>query len=283
MPRQTIPARSPSTVTREVGDEFVVLDTANERALCLNGAAADVWRAAGTVADVDKAALDALLDANLFDEPGISRRTMLRRTGFIVGGVGIASIVLPMAEAAASGTAGLQAITLSPTSGPRGTTVTVAGTGFFPSGTITTVTIGGITVTPSSTTISGTGAASFTFVVPAGVATGVVTVSVTDNHNNTATKPFTVTPVATMSKTTFNKNQSGQTFTLTGTGFAPNSTVTITAPSGWTRSPITVPTTATGTIASTTITVGTPPGNSSGNFVFTDTAGNTDTQAVIAN
>ncbi|MDT4937723.1 MAG: hypothetical protein QOG80_1394, partial [Pseudonocardiales bacterium] len=155
----------------------MVVDPKTQQAHALSGTLAEVWLASATgvwtgpVSPEFDSAIDTLLDAGLLVAPtGLSRRRMLVGLGGAVAMAGIASVALPMAEAAASLTAGNQAITLSPTSGPRGTLVTVAGTNFFPSGSITSVTIGGITVTPSSTVISGTGSASFTFVVPNGAA-----------------------------------------------------------------------------------------------------------------
>lgn len=286
--RLSIPARAPRILSGEVGDEFVVVDPESGHAHNLAGPSAAVWRATGSTADVDAEALATLIDLGLLDQPGISRRSMLKRTGVIAAGVGIATVALPMAEAAASGTAGAQAITLSPITGPRGRLVTVVGTGFFPSGSITSVTIGGITVTPSSTTIDGSGNFSFTFVVPPGVLNGVNTVSVTDNHNNTASKPFTVvgqanaatvtlTPASATKKTGPGASQSN-TFSASGSGFASNSAVTVT-----TNNPnVTVTgsgtTNAAGVLPATTYTITTTQnGAMTVVLTFTDTFGNTAT------
>jgi hypothetical protein len=120
----SIPPRSAHTVTRRIGDEFLVLNESTGHALCLEGPSATIWAAAGTTADVDPTALAELTERGLLDVPGLTRRSMLKRTGAVAGGVGIASILLPMASAAASPVT--RSITLTPSTGFVGSTVSVS-------------------------------------------------------------------------------------------------------------------------------------------------------------
>ncbi|MDE1830494.1 MAG: hypothetical protein KGI25_09245, partial [Thaumarchaeota archaeon] len=78
-------------------------------------------------------------------------------------------------------------ITLSPTSGPVGTSITVTGTGFLPSHTITINYPGNNGI--ATTTSSPTGSFTAIFTVP--TSTGVNTVTATDSTNS-PTAPFTV-------------------------------------------------------------------------------------------
>jgi hypothetical protein len=118
----------------------------------------------------------------------------------------------------------IPAITISPTSGNVGTTVTVSGTGFAGSKSIT-ATFNGVPVTLSGTTSTGsTGSFSgTTFTVPAST-TGAKTVVITDASSNQGSATFTVNPAITLSPTSGNV---GSSVTVTGSGFAASSTVTI--------------------------------------------------------
>ncbi len=138
-------------------------------------------------------------------------------------------------------------ITISPTSGPMGTLVTVSGSGFADSSAVT-IKYDGTQVTTTTTTASGAIPSGVTFVVPASAA-GIHTVQATDASSNTASTTFTVTaPAITISPTS---SPAGTQVTVSGSGFAPSSTVTITYDgSTVTTSPITVTTTASGAIPS---------------------------------
>jgi hypothetical protein len=115
-------------------------------------------------------------------------------------------------------------ITLNPTSGQVGDSVSISGSGFAASSAIT-ATFGGSAVTLSGTTTTDADGAftGATFTVPASTAGGH-TVEVTDASSNFADATFTVTPKITLNPTS---GPVGTTVTVTGTGFAGTSTVTI--------------------------------------------------------
>ncbi|MGD0478432.1 MAG: IPT/TIG domain-containing protein, partial [Nitrososphaerales archaeon] len=140
-------------------------------------------------------------------------------------------------------------ITLSPTSGPVSTTVTVTGAGFAATSTITIKFSGAAqTTVPAWVTTTAAGAFSATFVVPASP-TGAQTVTATDASGDTASATFTVTSSMTLSPTF---GPVGTTVTVTGAGFAPTSTITIKF-SGTTQTtvPATITTTAAGAFSAT--------------------------------
>jgi len=104
-----LPDVAKGVVSRDLGDEYVVLNIATNEAHALNGAVATVWR---SVCDhswpdlpdeqVDEA-VDALAALGLLAlRLGMTRRDMLVRSGALVAAAGIASIVLPEAAYAAS-------------------------------------------------------------------------------------------------------------------------------------------------------------------------------------
>jgi hypothetical protein len=232
-----LPGRATDAWSREVGDDVVIVDSATERAHALSGLAAEVWRASetgewtGPISANFHEAVDQLIDAGLLlPQSGMSRRTMLKRTGTVAAGVGIASIALPMANAAASVTA---SITLTPGTGPRGTVVTLSGSG-FPASTLITVTFNGVTIatTPSTVTTTAGGAipAGVTFVVPDAATLGATnTVSVVAGAAS-ASATFTVTtPTLTLQNSGGTTVTSGpkQVLTVSGSGYAATSTLTI--------------------------------------------------------
>jgi hypothetical protein len=118
-----------------------------------------------------------------------------------------------------------QSITLTPTSGPNGTKVTVNGTGFNASATITiyfddvpvTTTLA---VVPTDTT----GAFSASFNIPSSPS-GVVHQVKASDGTNTDTKTFTVTATISISPPS---GYVGMKVTVTGTGFLASKLVTIT-------------------------------------------------------
>ncbi len=121
-------------------------------------------------------------------------------------------------------------ITIDPTSGPSGTTVTVTGTGFRASYDLT-VSYNDVDITDSITGDEDTdseGSFEFTFVVPAGDA-GTYEVEVSDG-TNTVAEDFESTTSATISQTTTSTapGNVGMSLTITGVGFLPEDTVTVT-------------------------------------------------------
>ena len=125
-------ARSVGVVVRELDEEVLVYDLDTHRAVCLNGAAASVWRlcdgrrtpeeirralakanASAVPAEfvwlaLEQLGRDGLLDARLPARPqalaGLSRREMMRRVGLAaaVALPAVASIVAPTPAQAAS-------------------------------------------------------------------------------------------------------------------------------------------------------------------------------------
>lgn len=116
-------------------------------------------------------------------------------------------------------------ITRSPTSGPKGTVVTVTGTGFSSSLAVD-LSFGSLGVI-GSTTADSNGAFSTTITVPSNASPGANTLSVTDGAG-LATDPanvvsFTVSPSMTASPSSA---VGGTTVTLTGTEFTPLTHIT---------------------------------------------------------
>jgi hypothetical protein len=120
-------------------------------------------------------------------------------------------------------------ITINPTSGPSGTTVTVTGTGFAASQTVIITYAGTNVVTsPSTVTTGSTGGFTATFVVPVSPV-GTYIVSAGDGVN-TATANFQSTTDATISTVTSVSapGNVGMSLTITGVGFTPNHAITVT-------------------------------------------------------
>src|SRR2546427_1301593 len=130
-------------------------------------------------------------------------------------------------EASATpGTTATQAISLNPSTGPRGTTVTVTGTNFSHNSAITAVTYDGTTVitTPAIITTNSTGGFSATFAVPSSTA-GLHTVSAQDASSNSASAQFTVTtPSISLNPTS---GPTGTTINISGSNFVANSVIVI--------------------------------------------------------
>jgi hypothetical protein len=118
------------------------------------------------------------------------------------------------------------AISISPTSGYVGMKVTVTGTGFLASKLDVTILFNNVLVKTTSTDTKGVLSTSFD--VPAKVA-GTYTIRVSDG-TNVKDADFTVTTSATISPVTSTTSPGhvGDNITVTGVGFMPDSTLTIT-------------------------------------------------------
>ena len=92
------------------------------------------------------------------------------------------------------------ALTVVPTSGRMGATVTLTGSGYTAGKSVTNVAFGGspLTISPATPTVNGTGGWTATFTVP-NVSTGAKSVSASDNATSpvTASTTFTVTAAVT--------------------------------------------------------------------------------------
>jgi hypothetical protein len=132
-------------------------------------------------------------------------------------------------------------ITITPSDGAPGMTVTVTGTGFDASKTIT-IKYNAITVTTTPAIINTDASGNFTasFTVPTSAA-GTYTVQASDN-TNTASANFTITINVTLSETTSEASPGhvGMDMTISGAGFKPNTEITI----RYTSTPIVVATKA---------------------------------------
>ena len=161
-------------------------------------------------------------------------------------------------------------ITLSPISGPPGSSVTVSGSN-FPVSTSITVKFDSATIAtiPSAVTSSTSGTFSASFTVPSGSSPGSHTITATGG-TSTATATFTVGGTITLSPTT---GIIGTTVTITGSGFGASKTITVKFDSTTvTTNPATITTTASGLISpSATFVV--PSGVSSGSHTVSATDG----------
>jgi hypothetical protein len=101
---------------------------------------------------------------------------------------------------------------LSPTSGPVGTSVTITGTNFGSTQGTSTVKFGGITATPTTWSAS-----SIVAPVPSGAATGNVVVTVSGAISNGLT--FTVVPAPSITSLLPTSGSIGTSVTITGTNF----------------------------------------------------------------
>jgi RHS repeat-associated protein len=185
-----------------------------------------------------------------------------------VGGVasnGVAFTVLPTPSIT----------TLSPTSGPVGTSVMITGTNFGSTPGMSAVAFNGTSTTPSSW-----GATSIVAPVPSGATTGNVVVTV--NGISSAGVPFTVLPTPSITTLSPASGAVGTSVTIMGTNFGAvqgMSTVTFNGttamPSSWSASSITAPVPSGATSGNVVVTVGGVASNGS-NFtvVFAPTITN---------
>ena len=144
-------------------------------------------------------------------------------------------------------------LTLNPISGFVGTMVTVSGSGFYPSSTITIKYSGSTEATVKSTS-SGSLPSRVTFTVPAS-ATGDHSVSATDSKGNTIAAIFTVIPAIQLNPTYGPVTTS---VAVTGTGFASSSTITATFGGASVTLSGTKKSDSSGSFSDTTFTVPTP-------------------------
>src|SRR3954451_19187742 len=107
---EALPRKATGLLTRELGDEIVVVDSASDTAHSLSGLTAQVWRSldarrlpAAPEAEL-ATALAELETAGLLELPGMSRRTLLRRAGTVAVAGSVITIAMPEVMAAASPT-----------------------------------------------------------------------------------------------------------------------------------------------------------------------------------
>ncbi len=171
-------------------------------------------------------------------------------------------------KAAAGGSLPPSIASLSPPSGPVGTSVTITGTNFGALQGTSTVTFNGVAATPKSWS-----ATSIVVPVPAGATTGNVVVPVGGIASNALS--FTVTP--SISSLNPASGPGGTSVTITGNGFGTaqgGSTVTfggiVATPTSWSATSIVVPAPNNGT-AGTVAVVVTVGGFASNTVNFTET------------
>ena len=148
-------------------------------------------------------------------------------------------------------------ITINPASGPSGITVTVTGSGFAANQTIT-IKYNNVPVTTDPPTVTTNSAGYFTaeFDVPVGEA-GTYVVQASDTSTNTAIANFESTTSATISQTTTATAPGyvGMSLTITGVGFTPDATITVT----YATDPVTLNTVTAGPTGNFTATFTIPP------------------------
>ncbi len=168
---------------------------------------------------------------------------------------------------------GAISITLSPTSGPAGTTVTVSGSNFAPN-TIVTITFdnNAVTSNPSSIATNSTGAFTATITIPS-LPTGTHTVAIKVG-TDTASATFTITQAQqALINISPTSGTVGTAVTVTGSSFTPHTAVIIKLDSSaLTTNPASITTTSIGAFT-VTITI---PSVSAGTHTVTVTVG-TDT------
>ena len=143
---------------------------------------------------------------------------------------------------------------LSPSSGPVGTSVTITGTNFAPTQGTSTVTFNGVAAIATGWSLT-----SIVATVPSGAANGSVVVTVA----GTASSGFSFAVAPSITSLSPTSGGGGTTITITGTSFGPNqgtSTVTFngtaSTPTSWGASLITVPVPSGATSGNVVVTVG---------------------------
>src|SRR2546426_2700420 len=118
-------------------------------------------------------------------------------------------------------------ISLNPSSGPTGTTVTVTGKNFAANSGITISYDGSaITTTPTTITTDSTGSFTGSITIPSSSAAGPHTVKATDASNHPASAQFTVGITGPSISLNPSSGPAGTTVTVTGKNFAANSAIT---------------------------------------------------------
>ncbi|APV45376.1 hypothetical protein Dform_02067 [Dehalogenimonas formicexedens] len=119
-------------------------------------------------------------------------------------------------------------ITVSPTTGKTGDSVTISGTGFYPNGQITLAYDAiALPTAPATLTVLPDGTFSGIFTVP-GAVEGSHTIIAADGLGNVATTAFSSSITASISPdTSATPGFVGQDITVTGSGFKPNATITV--------------------------------------------------------
>jgi hypothetical protein len=99
-----VPARTQGLIARDLGDEIVVLDPKTQQAHRLTDRDAEAWRVAGSSSPDERLAphVARLQALGLVEARGVSRRQLLARAGAAAAAAPLASLALPMAQAAAS-------------------------------------------------------------------------------------------------------------------------------------------------------------------------------------
>jgi YD repeat-containing protein len=150
---------------------------------------------------------------------------------------------------------------LSPTSGPVATSVTITGTNFGATQGSSTVKFNGTTATPTSWS-----ATSIVAPVPSGATTGTVVVRAAGVNSNGVT--FTVVPTPTISTLSPTSGAVGASVTITGTNFGATqgtSTVkfngTTATPTSWSATSIVAPVPSGATTGNVVVTVNAVPSN----------------------
>jgi hypothetical protein len=115
------------------------------------------------------------------------------------------------------------AVGLLPSAGPGGSLAAISGTGFAPFAPIA-VSFDGRSLSTFCTSNATGSISACAFTVPA-VAAGIHTVTATDSTTYAASAIYTVTPALTLNPTA---GAAGSTVTLSGSSYAPNSTLTVT-------------------------------------------------------
>lgn len=143
-------------------------------------------------------------------------------------------------------------ITVTPTSGGVGDTVTVSGTGFAANSASVTIYFDSATVGTATTTNAYGTFSGVTFAAPSS-SRGSHTIKAQDYSGNYATATFTIAQKITITPTS---GVAGTTVTVTGNGFSPSRTITITYNANLvTTTPTTITTDSTGGFTAISFTV----------------------------
>jgi PKD repeat protein len=177
----------------------------------------------------------------------------------------------------ASGPLNVDSLSVSPGGQSVGGTVTVSGSGFAPSSPVT-ISFDGSTVATTTSDGSGNIPSGVTFTVPAGTSVGPHTVAATDGSGDIAGSALGVDSVSVSPA----GQSAGGTVTLSGSGFAPSSSMTFTFDGATvTTNPSTVTTDGSGSFFNVTFSV--PAGASVGSHTVVATDGSTDTASTPLN